>query len=790
MKIFYSEDGSGPFSTFWVRPKADLIDPTVWLDVPEGEFDIERYFQQKKLLSYIWEKFYFENDMMAMNVKPYRYFNSEEEITKFARSTWNNPCRYMHQSNNQWDYPLYNEGALPKWTAEKNADSQDDVFDLASIFRKQYFPGYDLVIHEVFHEFQQTLYETYSSQPTLWLLESTASFGSAYTFPAMNDNIWAGFPMAPAYPLGYYSEDPAVVAANYHFHTTELSLNDRVRGGHIYSSWRLWWFLAEYAEIPHVLGKMWSLERLYRGEWNGMLSMLRLFVEVENMDLGDVWGVFLAHHRTWDFGDIGFDMAAQEEFDFQKLKASKYNVPPIPADLTLENRKTTVEINPSIGTNGGFVAGPSEQNPGPFGWNCLTARGVAQNKVVVIRINWDDGMGFQPDTFPTTLPNQQSGCDDDARFYNNMVVVHNEATGRRRYWKVKGKNPPTIFLNTGNLGPVTIHVLLVPTPPTDYVGARNVVLNRGINQIPIYSYKYSVAILDSLPTNAMYTAIAAKRSDGIVAFATPTPGWWPIRCSCMFDPSYSYQGMKVCVTPTFQSIAPTSVPRSPSGFCFSGENTVEVKDRGEVLMANLKLGDQVLTASGKFETVYSFGHRNENTEASFLRFAPVNLEMSMEHMLKIAGRYIPASAVEVGNFLETASGDMVIVESIELVKREGVYAPFTMSGTLVVNNVKVSSYVAFQDSDHLLVGSWTTPLSYQWLAHIAQAPHRMWVRMFGVSEETYTDQGISTWIHIPHELAQWYLHQNTLVMTLVLIPALVVLLVVSSVETVLVAMAY
>lgn len=731
--------------------------------------------------------------MIALNLKPYRYFNSEEEITKFARSTWKNPCRYMHQSNNQWDYPVYGEGTFPKWTVEKNADSLDDVFDLASIFRKKYFPGYDLVIHEVFHEFQQTLYETYSSQPTLWLLESTASFAPVYTFPAMNDNIWAGFPMAPAYPLGYYSEDPDVVAANHHFHTVELSINDRVRGGHIYSSWRLWWFLAEYAEIPHVLGKMWSLERLYRGEWNGMLSVLRLFVEAENMDLGDVWGVFLAHHRTWDFVDIGVDMAAQEEIDFQKLKASKYNENTITADLTLEKRKTTVEINPSFGTNGEFVAGPSEQRPGPFGWNCLTARGVAENKVVAIRIRWDDGMGFQPDTFPASLPNQQSGCDNDARFYNNMIVAHNVATGRRRYWKVKGKNPSTIFLNTGSLGPVTIHVILVPTPPTDYVGARNVAQNRGIKQIPIYSYKYSVAILDTLPTDAMYTAPAAKRSDGIVAFATPAPGWWPVRCTCMFDPSLTFQGMNVCVTPTFQSIAPispTAVPRSPGGFCFSGETTVEVKGKGEVLMANLKLGDQVLTPSGNFEAVYSFGHRKQDTEAMFVRFAPSNLEMSMDHMLKLRGRYVPASAVEVGNRLETGSGDMVTVESIEFVKREGVYAPFTMSGTLVVNNVKVSSYVAFQDSDRLVLGSWTTPLSYQWLAHIAQGPHRMWVQMFGISEEKYTVRGISTWIHIPHELAKWYLRQNTLVMMLLLIPVLVVLLLISSVETVLVAMAY
>jgi hypothetical protein len=68
--------------------------------------------------------------------------------------------------------------------------------------------------------------------------------------------------------------------------------------------------------------------------------------------------------------------------------------------------------------------------------------------------------------------------------------------------------------------------------------------------------------------------------------------------------------------------------------------------------------------------------------------------------------YIPASSVEVAMHLKWQ--EMGIPNSVV---KQGVYAPFTMSGTLVINKVKASSYLAFQESDHLvLVGGWETPL--------------------------------------------------------------------------------
>jgi hypothetical protein len=226
--------------------------------------------------------------------------------------------------------------------------------------------------------------------------------------------------------------------------------------------------------------------------------------------------------------------------------------------------------------------------------------------------------------------------------------------------------------------------------------------------------------------------------------------------------------------------------KDPSSFCFSGETTVEVKDKGTMLITDLQVGDQVLSGDGTtYETVYSFGHRHDAVEATFLQFLPSDIEISMDHMLKIDGRYIPASAVNVGDRLETASGDFITVNKITTVVRKGVYAPFTTSGTIIVSDIKASNYIAFQGSDRLVVGGWETCLSYQWLAHLSQGPHRIWVHLFGVDDEAYSDTGMSSWIVAPHWLADQYLELNIVVMVLLLIPTLMFLVVVSAVEAVL-----
>lgn len=549
--------GSGPFATLWVAPKENPFVAGIFYDIPEGTpdyehksfhpvLDVEYFFQHKKLQTYLWEKYYFESDMISFPMEPYRYFKNTSQVPKFAASVWNNPCRYLNQNNNLWDFPLYNTDYVPKWVAK----SSDEVFDLRDMFYKHGGPGYQYVAHEMFHEFQQTLYLTYSSSMSWFLSESGASSGPSLTFPGTNV-IYASLPLAISYPLGF-ENPPSSATANAHFLTPELSFSGAISVGHLYNSWILWWFLAEHAGMPHLGGQMYSNEKYTAGYYNGVLSMVRMYVEGEGMDLGDVWSIFVAHYRTWDFlmGDV-FIIAEASDFD----NTLKNTNPPLPSNTTLENRKTTVYLSPTSGTLANWVRGPMALRPGPFGWNCLTMNGVAANRFVMIDVAWSDGMGFQINTNPPALPVQQKGCDNDLRFYNSMVVVHTPSTGERRYWKVKGKTPATVVIGTGSTGPVTIYILLIPTPPTDYAGGRYKATNTFMYPIPIYEYQYKVSVSSSLPSGYVQSPQEPTKN-GIVTFAPATKGYWSVNCTCIDDPA----GVgNACVDPVFFS-SPITTP--------------------------------------------------------------------------------------------------------------------------------------------------------------------------------------------------------------------------------------
>jgi Hint module/Pregnancy-associated plasma protein-A len=292
----------------------------------------------------------------------------------------------------------------------------------------------------------------------------------------------------------------------------------------------------------------------------------------------------------------------------------------------------------------------------------------------------------------------------------------------------------------------------------EFPGSYNLYLQNQVIKTGLGSFMYNESTI-------INTYVVSKPTLSPVPTKSPTPA--PV----------------VTIAPTTK--APTVV--IPPKFCFSGETTVVVKNMGTLPMKELKLGDKILVGEpGNYETVYSFGHRHETVEAMFLLFLPCKLEVSRDHMLKIKGQYIPASAVKVGDELETATGELMAVRSIQIVVRLGVYAPFTSSGTIIVNNVKASTYISFQDSDRLVVGGWSTPITYQWLAHASQGPHRIWVRLFGVRlEEVYSDAGMSSWIEAPHQIGELYLQQNPIVMMIILVPVVVCLLVVSAIEWIL-----
>jgi len=182
-------------------------------------------------------------------------------------------------------------------------------------------------------------------------------------------------------------------------------------------------------------------------------------------------------------------------------------------------------------------------------------------------------------------------------------------------------------------------------------------------------------------------------------------------------------------------------------------------------MDELSLGDKVLTGSGKFEPIYSFGHKNQDATGDYVRVSVkqsnkqrLELELSPQHMLLVnSSRFVPASMVTMGDNVTVADNGVGTVEHITMVERPGLYAPFTPSGTLLVNGVVVSAYVALQESETLVVGGWSTPLTLHWLAHVFESPHRMACRAGLCKTETYTEDGVSRWVYQPLVFSEWML---------------------------------
>ncbi|CAB9525385.1 Desert hedgehog protein [Seminavis robusta] len=143
---------------------------------------------------------------------------------------------------------------------------------------------------------------------------------------------------------------------------------------------------------------------------------------------------------------------------------------------------------------------------------------------------------------------------------------------------------------------------------------------------------------------------------------------------------------------------------APTDACFSGDATTVVKDKGVMKMKDLRVGDHVMTdESGDFSPIYAFGHFQPDQASTFLQLHTGNdkpIEISAEHLIFLAGQDSPvrADAVQVGDSLRgiRANGQELQVSRITTVNKEGVFAPFTQSGTLVVDGAVASSYISLK----------------------------------------------------------------------------------------------
>ena len=218
------------------------------------------------------------------------------------------------------------------------------------------------------------------------------------------------------------------------------------------------------------------------------------------------------------------------------------------------------------------------------------------------------------------------------------------------------------------------------------------------------------------------------------------------------------------------------------GGCFSGDDRVQVESKGSVEMAALQIGDHVLVSGNKYEPVYSFGHRDATSSAEYLKIHSdgINdpLKISHDHMILSGGEHwVPAATLRVGDTLTKGDGGVVVVTKIlQDVTQKGIFAPFTTSGSIVVNDIVASNFIAFQGSEYLQIGDFATPFTFQWLSHSFESGHHLACSSGFVDcdQETYTDSGVSHWADTPHQVARWWLQQHAAVTLVLLVPLVLV----------------
>jgi len=145
---------------------------------------------------------------------------------------------------------------------------------------------------------------------------------------------------------------------------------------------------------------------------------------------------------------------------------------------------------------------------------------------------------------------------------------------------------------------------------------------------------------------------------------------------------------------------------------------------------------------------------------------------------------VRAGSVQVGDKLVGLDASSVKVIQRTIISKEGIYAPLTASGRIVVNGLMASSYISLQKEavmySQLGADGWLElPLSQQDLCHYWMAPLRMMCTASHANKAAFCDrhdsEGYLHWVSLGIRLLRW-LERQYLVVQIILLAAAVVAL--------------
>ncbi|CAF3531701.1 unnamed protein product [Rotaria socialis] len=152
--------------------------------------------------------------------------------------------------------------------------------------------------------------------------------------------------------------------------------------------------------------------------------------------------------------------------------------------------------------------------------------------------------------------------------------------------------------------------------------------------------------------------------------------------------------------------------------CFFGEDTVRMVDGGYQPIAKLNPGDRVwsLGVNGKMveDEIVMIMHMEPNTTALFYTFTTIDgqsISMTAAHLIQtlipsslsfnMTVAFLPASKITLDHRLfVSGNNNPISIARIITIHRVGIYAPLTLSGTLLVNNISASCFIEAYGVNH------------------------------------------------------------------------------------------
>ncbi|XP_071114327.1 uncharacterized protein [Haliotis cracherodii] len=234
--------------------------------------------------------------------------------------------------------------------------------------------------------------------------------------------------------------------------------------------------------------------------------------------------------------------------------------------------------------------------------------------------------------------------------------------------------------------------------------------------------------IDNLMVNTTIVAVQDEDEDGFTAIS-PSRGTY----GCSGSSSYSL----------LEHFPDTMA-------CFPQNAEVVSHTNGTILMKDIQIGEQLMSVSSNGEITYSpvflFGHANSNVTSEFINIITrqVSIKLSPDH--HIYSKYdnqivtVPSRQITRGNVifrLDSNNNRLVEDEVTDICFciEKGLYAPFTMSGTLVVEGVLASCYV------DCVPPNWAHPLLWP-----VRLMYRMSPSFLAWISKPQTN-GIPNWIH-------------------------------------------